>query len=119
MNWLIKYRNNKKLAVVTGLLLAFTILTSQSIAYYVQSDNCSICAEVTEEDNENENVHFYLSQDAVSVSSIQLNFDKPFQVVFEFFLSEENNSGAAPESNPLNFQFFRNLFRLTIAPNAP
>lgn len=119
MNWLIKYRNNKKLAVVTCLLLAFTILTSQSIAYYIQYEGCGICAEVTEENNDNETAHFYLSQDAVSVSSIQLNFDKPFQLVFEFFLSEENNSGAAPESTPLNFQFFRNLFSLTIAPNAP
>lgn len=106
------------MAVVTCLLLAFTVFSSQSVAYYLQSEECSICADVTEE-NSSEAAYFYISQDAVSVSSVQLNLDKPFQVVFEFFLSEDRICGAAPESKPFNFQFFRNLFRLTIAPNAP
>ena len=107
------------MAVVAGILFAFTILITQSFTYYLQSDKCRVCYEKIAEEDSEESSHQYISQDAVSVSSIQLNVDKPFQVVFELFLSKGDDVAAAPKSIPLNFEFFKNLFRLTIAPNAP
>ena len=121
MNWLAKYRNSKKISVIAGILLAITIVTTQSVIYNFQPADQGIYGPVHADapDSEQEPEPFILSQNAVSVSSFQLDAGKPFQIVCELLLSDDSKVEATPASMPLNFQFFRNLFRTIISPNAP
>lgn len=116
MNIIRKYRNQKRLSVIAGILLAFIIVTTQASVYYF-AEGSSAAYHVDEE--QNEQTPQFLSQDAVAVSSVQLNLDKPFQVVFELLLPEDEQKIAKPENLSFCLEFFKNLFRVTISPNAP
>ncbi|MGK7392100.1 MAG: hypothetical protein ACNS60_17235 [Candidatus Cyclobacteriaceae bacterium M2_1C_046] len=120
MNIIRKYRKCQKLSVIAGILLAVIITTTQSSLYFLNENNpVSYQLEEDKEDKGQENSLQYFSQDAITVSTVQLNLDKPFQVVFELLLPQDDKPIAKPEPFPLCQDFFKNLFRLTISPNAP
>lgn len=117
MKRLTKNSMKKRFTLMAGIIIAFTILFTQAYSYQFSEESTGISIN-SDEDN-NEAAAYYLSQNAVSVSSIQLNISKPFQVVFEFFLSEDEGSETEPVSIPLIQDFLKTLFRITISPNAP
>ena len=118
MNLVGKYRNSKRLSLVVGLLLALLIVTTQSSVYFF-SENIAISYSLEQDEEKQQEAPQYFSNNAVAVSSVQLNLDKPFQVVFELLLPNDEQPTAKPETVPLCLNFFKNLFRLTISPNAP
>lgn len=119
MNIIRKYRKHQKLSVVAGLLLAIIITTTQASLYFL-TENVSISYQLEEEEDKGQdNSKQYFSQDAITVSTVQLNLDKPFQVVFTLLLPQDDKPITKPEPFPLCQDFFKNLFRLTISPNAP
>lgn len=117
MNIIRKYRKYKKLSVIAGVLLAAIITTTQASVYYL-SENVSVSYQLEDEEDQKHSTQ-YISQDAVTVSTVQLNIDKPFQLVCELLLPQDEQPVAKPETIPLCLDFFKNLFRLTISPNAP
>lgn len=117
MNIYSKYRKYEGVTVAVGIILAMSVLFTQGLVYQLNED-VSVDYQL-EQDQEEEGDVTYISQDAISVSTIQLNIDKPFKVVSELILPQDDSPQTKPESLALCLKFFKKLFRLTISPNAP
>lgn len=120
MNRLNFHISKKGFTLAFGVMLAMAIMVTQSVSFLYQTDVNSMIGDVAQSDDEDHSTHHFLTVDAIAAApSVQLNLDKPFQVVFEFFLSEDDEPEAEPVSLPLIENFLKILFRLTISPNAP